>query len=994
MKNRLPKKSENEGKTTKAEKNVKNVKKEKKQDKEKIEKTNKSEKKSKLNFKKIKTEKNQSKNDSAKMTEKAKTKSRLKRNIVIAVLAIAVIVMYVIQRGEYLEIKEIGENYIPIFWKNFRDIAITTVLNFSVVFGAVFFTTKEIKKCLKDFFEDEEKEFPKLPQKSISFIIATLVTIFTSHMIMNKALICFNNTQFVITDPALGHDIGFYVFILPFIKMITIYILILFAGLAIYSALYYLIIFNFCFNGINRETVKKSKLLNQALLALKAVVVAFAFLVLVETQNIGVQKFITLNSNESLNYALYGAGATEIYIRYIAYIILSLLIIFSVFRAVAQFKKGNTRKIVIDVLIVPIYLFAVIIIMIGYNLVFINSNELDKEKKYISENIKYTKMGYDIDIEDVQVADAGTISEWAINENEETVYNIPTVNSDMILKDLNTSMTNDDHYKYTYTNKALYSIDDENKLIFVTPREIESDDSEYSNKTYEFTHGYGAIITAANGTNSNGTLNHIQKEFENTDEAVVISEPRIYFGRKTNSIVVTNSNSKKEFDYPLTTAENAANDYNGKAGLSLNLIDRIVLAIKEKDAKLALSGGVKSDSKILTNRNVINRAKTIMPYLMYDSNPYLVIRNNGELVWVIDAYTTSNNFPYSQRTILTENVITKTEINYIRNSVKVIINAYSGEVVFYMTDKEDPIAAAYKNIYPTLFATEEIPEDISCHLTYPGFLYDIQSKIIERYHNIEADDLYRSDDVWEMAAQNTTQILSKTGTQIKPYFTMVKTKDSNTTRLGLVLPYTPYGKQNITAFLIGSVDENGNNILKTYTYSKDSIVVGPMQLDSQIAIDETISKELETLNVPGTKLSKNIVIVPINNSVIYVETIYQQYVNDPQSVPVLKKVIVASGSKVTIGDTFAEALKNLVSQNAVDIEVENADDIMNLVDAVIRANNNLKESTQSGDWSQMGKDTQKLQDLISRLEELKLQEDEKKAQEESEIDEEENVEIN
>ena len=178
-----------------------------------------------------------------------------------------------------------------------------------------------------------------------------------------------------------------------------------------------------------------------------------------------------------------------------------------------------------------------------------------------------------------------------------------------------------------------------------------------------------------------------------------VDEPRIYFGLETNDTVVTNSNGKKEFDYPAEDGvNNTENTYDGDAGLKVNLLDRIVLAIKEKDAKLVFSGNVTSESKILPNRNIIQRAKSIMPYLTYDDEPYMVISNSGKMVWVLDAYTTSNQYPYSQRTILENNGITKKEINYIRNSVKVIINAYSGDVTFYITDKTDPIAMVYKNI--------------------------------------------------------------------------------------------------------------------------------------------------------------------------------------------------------------------------------------------------------------------------------------------------------
>ena len=368
-----------------------------------------------------------------------------------------------------------------------------------------------------------------------------------------------------------------------------------------------------------------------------------------------------------------------------------------------------------------------------------------------------------------------------------------------------------------------------------------------------------------------------------------------------------------------------------------------------------------------------------MPYLTYDNDPYMVITNEGKLVWVLDAYTTSNEYPYSQRTILENNGIIKKEINYIRNSVKVIIDAYSGDVTFYRTDKTDPIANSYKNMYPDLFSDEEIPEDISSHFVYPKYLYEIQSEILERYHNIQADVLYRSDDVWDVATHNTSsKVTSTKGTAIEPYYTMVKTTDSSASRLGLVLPYTPYGKQNITAYLVGSCDENGNNVLKLYNFPTGSNVVGPMQLDTQLGQDETISKEIDSLNVSGTKITKDIIIVPIDNNLLYVEPIYQQYVNETDSLPILKKVVVASGNKVAIGNTFTEALNNLVSQYAVNIEVENTDSIEELAELIIKANNNLKASTQSNDWEQIGKDTKKLQSLVDRLEEVKKELDKKK----------------
>ena len=932
--------------------------------------------------------KEQDKKEEAKVNENKK-QNKVRKTIVTIVLILAAIILYIIERGQYLEIKEIGENYLPIFWQNLRNISITAILNFLIVFTVIYISTSKIKDGLKTFFEDEKKAMPKLPQKSIAFIIATIITIATSGYILQKALPCFYNTQFVATDPVFGLDIGYFVFIWPFLELITLYALIAIIAATVYMAIYYLIVFNVYFDGISRESVKKSSIEKQALSNLKKIIVLFAILILLLTQNIGVQKFIVLSDEQTENYSIFGAGITETTIRLWGYVGLSIIMVLSVLKAIKEFTKGNTKKIIKALLIVPSYLVILAIGMLGFNLIYVNSNELDKERPDIAENIKNTKAAYGIDIEEEVIKDEGTITQSAITANSETINNIPIANAETVLKDLEGSQTTKGYYKFTRAQIGNYTIDDKQQLVYVTPREIANAKATYNNKTYEYTHGFGAIITSATSTTSSGNINHIQKSFEQTDEVVNVSEPRIYFGLETNSTVVTNSNNKKEFDYPTENAlSNTENTYDGPAGLKANFLDRLVLSLREKDVNLVFSGNVKSDSKIITNRNIIQRAKTVMPYLEYDQNPYLVIRNNGELVWVLDAYTTSNNYPYSQRTMLENNGITKKEINYIRNSVKVIINAYTGEVTFYRTDKTDPIAMVYEKTYPDLFAKEEIPEDISNHFVYPEYLYSIQAEVLERYHNIQPDILYRSDDIWDVATHNTSSKMTSTkGTAIKPYYTMLKTSDSNSSRLGLVLPYTPYGKQNIKAYLVGSCDENGNNVLKLYNYTEDSNVLGPMQLDTQLSQDERISKEIDSLNVTGTKISKDIIIVPIDNTLLYVEPIYQQYVNETDSLPVLKKVVVASGTKVAIGDTFTQALTNLVSQYAVNIEVGNSDNIDELVSLIIKANNNLKTSTQSNDWEQIGKDTKKLQTLIDRLEEVKAELDKKEQEEQEKISE-------
>ena len=238
--------------------------------------------------------------------------------------------------------------------------------------------------------------------------------------------------------------------------------------------------------------------------------------------------------------------------------------------------------------------------------------------------------------------------------------------------------------------------------------------------------------------------------------------------------------------------------------------------------------------------------------------------------------------------------------------------------------------------------------------------------------------LYRGDDIWETATYNTGKVITKTGTDIEPYYTMLKATNEDKAELGLILPYTPSGKQNLISYLVGSYDNSGNSKLTIYKYKADDNVLGPMQLDTQLEQDETITKEIESLNVNGTKIIKNMVIVPLNSTLLYVEPIYTQYINEQDALPTLKKVVVASGNKVAIGDNLKQALANLVSQYAVNIEVENTDTIEDLINTIIRANNNLTASNTSNDWEMMGKDVKKLQELIQKLEKLVEEENKQK----------------
>lgn len=892
--------------------------------------------------------------------------------IVLAFLILTFIVSYVSYRGEYLEVLELGEQYLSIFWQNLTSFFATFIINALAIYILVYWTNKRIRKGLKLFFEKDKKTMPKMINKSISFVIAVVISFFTTNIILEKYMLCANATAFGITDSILGYDIGYFIFIQPFVQYILYYILFIALGLTVYAVIYYIIAFNKYFDGIDRDVLKQGFLFKQFYNNIISITVILASIVFIETLNVGLQKILTLQNGLD-PYVLWGAGISEVTIKMWGYRILSAIIIISVCIAIHYLKKKNTRKVITSLLVVPAYLMTMLIILIGFNTIFVNQNELDNQQEYIRANINATKQAYGIDIDEISLEEDNTINIQELDNNANVVNNIALVSKEAVLKNLNISQTNKGYYTYRTAQIANYTIDEQPRLVYVCAREMGNSTSTYNNKTYEYTHGYGTIIASATSVDENGNIKYLQKDF-NENQITQITEPRIYFGLETNNTVVTNNKNIKEFDYPITTSsknQNAENVYDGKAGLKLKFLDRLILAIKEKDLKLAFSKNVNKDSNILINRNIIERAKTLMPDITYDENPYIITTEEGKMMWVLDGYTTSAYYPYSQKISLNDGLINKEQINYIRNSVKVLIDAYDGTIKYYITDRNDPIIMAYQKMYKDLFANknEKIPEYISNQFMYSQFLYNIQSEIIERYHNVETDVLYRGDDIWNIATHNTTKVTTKTGVKIEPYYAMVKLKDQKELNIGLVLPYTPYQKQNLISYLVGSYID-GEPKLTVYKYPSDSNILGPMQLDNQIDQDETISKEIETLNITGTKISKNMIIIPINDTLLYVEPIYQQYINEDNTTPILKKVVVASGNKVAIGNSIEDALQNLVSQEAVKIEIEDTDTEEGIIQAIIKTNNNLKQSNSKNNWEMTGKDMSRLQELITKLEQL------------------------
>ena len=889
-------------------------------------------------------------------------KKVLKLRTILVLIAIVFFsfVVTIFFRVGYLKVKEIGENYVNLYKQNVRNSFTVAITAFTITYLATYISNKFIKKGLKKFFDEEKKEMPKLPNKSTAFILALIASILCAIFLTEKFAIFTNSAVFGKTDGVFGIDISYYMFTLPFIESIFITLMISIIVLITYTAFYYIISFNVYFDSVDAETIKQSVFLKQLVIFLILLVIIFAGYIIITSQNIFTGDMMSIQDEEKTKLA--GAGLTDISIKLWGYRFLALVIIFAIVRLLKYIKKANFNQCVLSIAIVPIYLFCMFLIMLYFDYIYIGSNELDRQKNYIKNNIERTKDAYGINISQNEIASYDSITFDEVQENEDLIANIPLISVDVTLSMIDEQQENTGYYSYDRTMLAKYN----NRLIYLTPREILGNYGiSYNNRTFKYTHGYSAIITTATDINNDGYAEYLISNYTDNFEEQKIKEPRIYFGLETNSIIVTNTNFGKEYDYPITGTKYEENVYDGTAGLNLNFWDRLVLGLVNRNLKLAFSSNIKEDTKIITNRNILERVKILLPNIKYDDNPYLVISDEGKLIWVVDGYTTSNEYPYSQMTVLiSEKTGTKEKINYIRNSIKVLIDAYDGTTTFYITDRTDPIALTYENMYPGLFSKNEIPKDIAEHFVYPQFLYNVQAGMIGMYHDVSEDTLYRGDDIWKISPSTVN---SKNSTII-PYYTMFKTPNSKENEFGLVVTFNKGKKQSITGYLVGTY-KDGKPELKLYKFNGNNNVPGIVSLNNQIEQDTTISAQLEILNTSGVKLIKDMMIIPIGDTLLYVEPVYQVNLNEQEgAIPSLKKVIVASGNTVAIGNNLEEALSNLFSDYAVDFEFVDTEDIESLVDAIIKANKNLSESLDVKDLEMIGKDLSRLENLINQLE--------------------------
>ena len=658
---------------------------------------------------------------------------------------------------------------------------------------------------------------------------------------------------------------------------------------------------------------------------------------------------------------LTGAGFLDVNIKLWIYRIISIVIIIAVYNFIRGIKKEESKKILFSIILIPAALIIVFIVNIAIDSIFLRGNDIDREKEYILQNIRATEEAYNINVENKEIAKGTDITSEKIKKDSELIEKLPMVTPDVVKETLENNTDNKEKKSlYKYGNPNL--VKNENAYDYLTTREMDDKDKTLTNKIYKYTHGNFGILTSSSKVNKNGYLLNVSEKFEGQElNGTKIKEPRLYYGENTNSNAIVNAKDIKEYDYPTSTLTNKENNYNGKGGIKLSLLERIALAITKGSTELVFNNNIVENTKVLLNRQIIERAKKILPNIRYDKDPYLVTKDDGGLAWVIDGYTVTSRYPYSQKVSIEADKGGKERINFIRNSVKVVIDAYNGTVDFYVTDTTDPFISTIMKTYPTLFKNyNELSENIKKQMRYPQYLFDIQAKVLTTYHNSDVDNIYRADDRWEVAEVSGSGTRSSTS-----MYTLLKKGDE--LKPAIITTYTPEKRKNIVSYLVGQT-ENGANKLTMYRYNEKS-ELSLSFIDTQIEKDEKVQKEMRELTTLGTELKTVRILLPYEDTTLYIKSIYQVFLNE-DSVPVLKKVIVANKGKVGIGNTLKEAMQRMLTENAIDIDVRDLANEDELKDAIIKQNKTLKDVMKQGDFEYTGKDIQRLIKLVDQLEEV------------------------
>jgi len=785
-----------------------------------------------------------------------------------------------------------------------------------VFFGTIM--TFYLKGLYANTYKDTDGVKPIIPNKRlykytllVGFSISALIGLVVVDLFWMDYLKFANAAPFNQVDPLFNLNISFYMFTLPLLKDVLQILIVFVSALLLVTLSLEVLSFKKTLISYSESTTdfltNDQNVTFLATLLRKVKWLALPFFILLSA----LFYLHTYDLLYSTRGVAYGASYTDVNVTLLAYRIYALIALACGVLVLVAAYRNKIKIFVIGPLLLAAT--AVIFLIAGQFIqkLVVEPDEISKESTYLSYNIAFTQQAFNlanVDLREFPYEENLTLD--VLDNNLETIRNI-RINDERPLKQtFNQIQSIRLYYDFQDIDVDRYTINGKYTQVFVSTRELDQYKLDnkamtWLNQFLKYTHGYGIVMSPVNQVTEEGQPVLLFKNIPPVSSTnLSIERPEIYFGEITNNYIIVNTD-EKEFDYP-SGSDNVETLYTGESGIALSGFNKVLFALKEKSMKLLVSNNISKESKIIIRRNILERVKTIAPFLTYDSDPYIVLNEeDGKLYWILDAYTVSMHYPYSQ--VFDFN---GTEVNYIRNSVKVIIDAYEGTTDFYIYDANDPLIQTYQSIYPDLFKSKDkFPTGLIAHTRYPKEYFDLQANAYERYHVSNPVVFYNGEDVWDIA---TEKYMDNVQTVESNY---VMFKIDERAEFALILPYTPKGKPNMTSLLVARNDDTHYGEMFLYRFPKDKTIQGPIMIESRIDQDSVISPQFTLWGQQGsTVLRGNVIVVPIENSLLYVEPIYIQSDNE-NSLPEMKRVIIAYADKIVMEQNLQTGLDRIFGKD-------------------------------------------------------------------------------
>lgn len=791
----------------------------------------------------------------------------------------------------------------------------------------------------------------------ISFVVALLIG--GNFKFSWLQLLSYSHAQqFHITDPLFGLDIGTFVFKLPVWELLNGWFSsVMFLSIIAVVWIYFtqnLVLYIFH----KHHPVKSIKIHLFTLIGLWVISLsAGAFLNL-------------LNLVFASDGVVFGAGYTDVHVMLPYYKAMAIgLLLLGITFIIWGFLSGIRGPLLLILILMAMKIgFGGVLPSVIQNYV-VSPNELEKEVPYIQRNIEYTRKAFGLDkIEPVDFPAKTNLTASDINNNQTIINNIRLWNTEPIKQTFSQLQEIRLYYEFKNVDVSRYMIDGNLRQVMTSPRELDvnqlaSDAQTWVNQHLIYTHGYGMVMSPVNIVTPEGLPELYIKDIPPRSETHInITRPEIYFGESANKYVVVNT-AVQEFNYPKGD-DNAYTHYSAEGGVKLSsFFRRLMFALKFSESKLFFTRALTKDSRLIYDRKIDVIVKKVFPFIHFDTDPYMVITEEGHQVWIIDGYTLSKQFPYAQTF--------NSYFNYIRNSVKITIDAYTGELNAYISDPSDPIINTYAKVMPNTFKSKaDMPLFLREHIRYPKELFTIQTLMYRTYHMTNPRVFYNKEDLWNIPRETyeaQEQVMDS-------YYMVSKLPGEEKESFILVRPYTPSNKNNMIGWMAVKCDFDEYGKISVFKLPKERTIYGPRQIESRIDQDTEISQKLTLWGQVGSRVIRgNIMIVPIEDSLVYVEPVYLQATQS--KLPELKRVIVAYGDRIIMEETLPKGFEHLFDYNHIEeprkSDKPNTDTKSNVVSSTIdilkKEFKSFKSHAKSAEWGKLGNSLDKLQKLIEEL---------------------------